>query len=120
MNARNQAVLYDFFHWTLVAFLIALLPTLEALAASDLTSFDWRKFVAAVIAALVLGVIGAVRKWLAPQLISLNTGLQGEQPTVVGVALKDVNPAPAKLDQIQQAGPTLETLDAAGADKIQR
>lgn len=119
MNARTQAILYDFITFALFGFLGGLIPLLEELVRSDLGAFDWRKFLLAVITAALSGIIGALRKLLAPQLVSVGTTAEGK-PSIVGVSLKDIKPEPPKVDTVEQKPVTARTRDAIGAEHVER
>lgn len=118
MNARTQALVWDFATWAGIGFVVAAVPILEATMQAGPDKFDGRAFLWALLGALVAGAIGAVRKLLAPQLVSVGQVAPGEQPTIVGVALKDVQPAPPKVDQVQQQRPSAKLLDTIGAQKV--
>lgn len=106
MNARTQALIWDFALWSAAGFVLAAAPILQSTMQAGPDRFDGRLFLWALGTAAVTGVIGAARKLLAPQLVSIAAGdMPGDKPTVVGVALKDVNPAPVKIDQLQQQRP---------------
>jgi hypothetical protein len=104
MDARQQAVLVDFLLWALAGFVLAAVPVLETAMQAGPDRFDWRTFLWALLSALVTGLIGAIRKYVAPQLVGLGdmSLSPGARPTVIGVALKDVHPAPIKVGAIQQ------------------
>jgi hypothetical protein len=118
MNARTQALVWDFVTWASVGFVIAAVPILEATMQAGPDKFDARLFGWALLGALTTGIIGAVRKLLAPQLVSVGQTAAGEQPTIVGVSLKDVKPAPPKVDTVEQQRPDAKLLDTIGAQKV--
>ena len=119
MNARTQALLADFILWALAGFAVAAIPVLELAMQAGPDQFNWRSFLWALLTALVTGLIGAVRKYVAPQLVSIQSldEINGG-PSLVGVSLKDIKPAPAKIDQIRQKPPSLATLEKAGVEKV--
>lgn len=118
MNARTSALVWDFGTWAAVGFILSAAPILEATMQAGPDSFNPKTFLWALLGAFVTGLIGAVRKLLAPQLVSIGQTAPGEQPTIVGVALKDVQPAPPKVDMVEQQRPTAKLLDTIGAQKV--
>jgi hypothetical protein len=93
MDARQQAVLWDFVVWAAAGFLVGAAPIIQAALAAPPSQFDARLFLWALLGAFFAGVLGALRKLLAPQIVGLNVPATGAPPTVTSVTLKDVKPA---------------------------
>lgn len=63
------------------------------------------------------GLAGAISKYLEPQFVSVGTQADG-QPTIVGVPLRGVQPAPVSVGQVQQQQPDAKLLNTIGAKKV--
>lgn len=109
MNARTQAIAWRFALGLVLVEIPVLMGYLTAVPRPE-----WP----ILLSGLLGGLAGAISKYLEPQIVSIDGQSPTGQPTIVGVSLKDVHPAPAKVDQVEQAPPDVGLLDTIGARKV--
>lgn len=108
-NARTQAIIWRF----CLGLVLVEIPVLTGYLTA-VPRPDWP----ILLAGLLGGLAGAISKYLEPQIVSIDGQSPTGQPTIVGVALKDVHPAPAKVDEVQQTRPEVKLLDTIGAREV--
>jgi hypothetical protein len=109
VNARTQAIAWRFALGLVLVEIPVLMGYLTAVPRPE-----WP----ILLSGLLGGLAGAITKYLEPQIVSIDGQSPTGQPTIVGVSLKDVHPAPVHVDRVEQALPAVEALDAIRATKV--
>jgi hypothetical protein len=119
VNARTTALLTDFLVFAFLGFVSSAVVVLEGMVAAGPDRFDARQLLWALLGALIFGLVGAVRKFVAPQLVSISMPTNpAAPPTVVGVALKDLDPPPMGVDYLRTSRSDVDAIDKTGAGRL--